>query len=304
MSALLHAHRAAIADALRQARRAPIASLLSVGVLALALALPLVGFVVGSGLARIVERFDTDPQVAVFLPPEATVRDRQAAEKAIRGRRDVRRISVVTREQALAELQSIEGVRDLLAGLPGNPLPDTLVVTPADPGRAAVDRLEAELARLPGVGSVQADRAWVERLEQVLRTARALTLAVAAMLGLAVVAVTFNTIRLQVATRASELEVAALVGATSAWLRRPFLYFGALQGVGAGVLATALATGFVLVLTSSFPTEAAALALPGGRVPWLGELALTAILVGTGLGWTGAWLSIWEHLGPGRTGPR
>jgi cell division transport system permease protein len=273
-------------------------------VLALALALPLVGFVIGSGLARIVERFDTAPQISVYLPPGATARDRQALEGAIRNRPGVRRVAVVTREQALAELQSIEGVRDLLAGLPGNPLPDTLVVTPTDPGRSAIDALQAELARLPGVGSVQADRAWVERLEQVLRTARALTLAVAAMLGLTVVAVTFNTIRLQLATRVSELEVAALVGATGAWLRRPFLYFGALQGVGAGVLGTTLATGFVLALVGSFPSEAVALALPGGSAPWSWELALASITFGAGLGWAGAWLAVWEHLGPGRTGPR
>jgi cell division transport system permease protein len=304
MSAWLHAHLAALRDAWRQARRTPVATLLSIGVLALALALPLVGFVVGSGLARIAEGFDTDPQIAVFLPPEASARDRQALERAVRARPGVKRLRVVTKEQALAELQATEGVRDLLAGLPGNPLPDTLVIVPSDPGRAAVDALQADLARLPGVGSVQVDRAWVERLEQVLRTARALTLAVAALLGVAVVAVTFNTIRLQVLTRAAELEVATLFGATGAWLRRPFLYFGALQGVGAGVLAVALAAGFVATLVRGFPVEAAALALPDGVAPMPWKLALTAILIGAGLGSLGAWLSVWEHLGPRRTPAR
>jgi cell division transport system permease protein len=213
-------------------------------------------------------------------------------------------VRVITREQALADLQATEGVRDLLAGLPGNPLPDTLVITPADATRTAVRSLQAELERTPGVAAVQVDTAWVERLEGILVTARTLTLAVAAMLAVAVVAVTFNTIRLQVLTRAAELDVAALFGATRAWLRRPFLYFGALQGLAAGLLSIALATGFVATLGHGLPGETVTATWRDGWVAVSWELALTAILIGIWLGWLGAWLSVWEHLSPGGPGRR
>jgi cell division transport system permease protein len=301
VNAWLHAHGAALGNALAQARRAPFATVLSVGVLALALALPLVGFVVAAGLARVAAQFDADPQISVFLLPEATVRDRQALEKTLRSRPTIKRLRVVTKEQALAELQATEGVRDLLAGLPGNPLPDTLVVTPVDPGHAAVDALQAELLRLPGVASVQVDSAWVERLERIFDTVQVLTLALAAMLGVAVVAVTFNTIRLQVLTRAAELEVAALFGATRAWLRRPFLHYGVLQGIAAGLLSVGIATGFVAMLVRGFPGGSAALLAPGGIANVPSELAFTAVLVSASLGWLGAWLSVLEHVGPRRS---
>ena len=304
MNAWLHAHDGAMRDALAHAGRAPFATLFAVAVLALALALPLVGFVVVAGLARITAQFDTDPQMSVFLPLEATARDRQALERSLRVRPGIKRLRVVTKEQALAELQSTEGVRDLLSGLPGNPLPDTLVITPANAAREAVHALRAELERLPGVAAVQVDTAWVERLEGILGAVRAVAFAIAAMLGVAVVAVTFNTVRLQVLTRAAELDVAALFGATHAWLRRPFLYFGALQGVAAGLLSIALAAGFVALLARILPGETAAAALPGGGAPMPWELALTALLAAAGLGWLGAWLSVWEHLGPGRRAHR
>lgn len=299
MIAWLHAHAAALGNALAQARRAPFATALSIGVLALALALPLVGLVVAAGLSRVAAQFDADPQISVFLPHTATNRDRQALEKALKSRPAIKRLRVITKEEALAELQATEGVRDLLVGLPANPLPDTLVITPADAGRAAVDALRGELERLPGVESVQVDSAWVERLEQILDTVRALTIAIAAMLGVAVVAVTFNTIRLQVLTRAAELEVAALFGATPAWLRRPFLHYGALQGVAAGLLAIALASAVVSTLAGSFPGGSATLSLPGGLLAMSWQLALTVVIVAAGLGWLGAWLSVFEHLRPG-----
>jgi cell division transport system permease protein len=115
--------------------------------------------------------------------------------------------------------------------------------------------------------------------------------------------VTFNTIRLQVLTRAAELEVAALFGATRAWLRRPFLHYGVLQGIAAGLLSVGLAAGFVAMLVQGFPDGSAVL-LGSGEIadpPW--ELALTAVLVSASLGWLGAWLSVLEHLGPSRSTP-
>ncbi len=240
MSAWVAAHGLAFRDALQHARATPFASLLSVLALAAGLALPLAGSAVIAGLQRIAGAFDTDPQLSVFLPPQASAKDRQALEKLLRAKPEIKRLRTITKEQALTDLQRIEGVRDLLAGLPDNPLPDTLVVVPARRNREAVKALQAELQRLPGVAAVQADAAWVERLEAIVATGERLVAGLALMLGVAVVAVTFNTIRLQVLTRAAELDIAALFGATRAWLRRPFLYFGALQGLVAGLAAVAL----------------------------------------------------------------
>jgi cell division transport system permease protein len=200
-------------------------------------------------------------------------------------------------------LQATEGVRDLLAGLPGNPLPDTLIVKPSDPGRAAVAALKADLERVPGVAAVEVDAAWVERLEAFTRVFGLLTASLAAALALAVIAVTFNTIRLQVLTRARELEVAALLGATSGWLRRPFLYFGTLQGIAAGLLSVLLIRGFVALLNARLDDLIAGFGIGASPVALRWEQALTAVLLSAGLGWLGAWLSVSRHLGRDRPGP-
>ena len=289
-------HRAALADALAHAARTPFASLLSIGALAVALALPLAGSVVVGALSRVAARFDADPQISVFLRREASAKDRQALEKAIRSRPGIKTLKVITKEQALADLQATEGVRDLLAGLPGNPLPDTLIVAPADSTRAAIDALRTELLQLPNVAAVQVDAAWVERLEAFVRTGRLIATGLALMLGVAVVAVSFNTIRLQVLTRARELDVAALFGATRAWLRRPFLYFGALQGLAAGGLSVALVGTFVAILNQGLRAGAAIAEIPDGFATLTLELVLTASLGSAVLGWVGAWLSVREHL--------
>jgi len=287
----LLAHLRAVRGAGAAARAAPLSTLLSVLALASALVLPVAGGAVLQGLAGIAARFDTDSQIALYLAPGVDPRAREQLARTLRARPGIKSVRTVTREQALAELEATEGVRDLLAGLAGNPLPDTLVVRPAARDPAALAALKAELSRLPGVASAQGDAAWIERLDAIVRTGALLVGALAALLGLAVVAVTFNTIRLQVLTRRDEIEVAALVGATPAWLRRPFLYFGAFQGAAAGIVAAGVVAVLLRAASASLGDTLASLGADAsiGTLTW--KSALTVVLASATLGWLGAWLS-------------
>jgi len=292
----LRAHVGAARAAGATARAAPLSTLLSVLALAAALVLPVAAYAVLDGLTRIAARFDTDSQIALYLLPGADARSREALERSLRARPGIKSVRTITREQALAELEATEGVRDLLAGLAGNPLPDTIVVRPAARSRDALAMLKSELARLPGVASAQGDAAWVERLDAIARTGTMLIGALAALLGVAVVAVTFNTIRLQVLTRRDEIDIAALVGATTAWLRRPFLYFGMLQGAAAGLVATAIGAVLLWVANARLGDTLTSFGA-GATIPTMTlQLALTVVLASAFLGWLGAWLS----LGSGR----
>jgi cell division transport system permease protein len=295
MSAWLRAHLDALDTAVRHAAASPVATLLSIAALASALSLPLAAWVLLSGLERVGERFDAAPRLTVYLPKTAGVRERNAVEQAVRGRPGVKAARIVTKEEALAEIKASEGGAELLAGLPGNPLSDALVVTPADTARVGIDALRADLARLPGIAEIEVDGAWVERLDAIVRTVRVVAAGLALLLAVAVVAVTFNTVRLQVLTRARELEVAALFGATRPWLRRPFLHFGALQGFVAG----AAAAGLALLFTTAVNRELGglgSLAGTGSQLFGLGwEQALTVALLSAGLGWLGALLSVGRH---------
>ena len=295
MSAWLRAHADALRAALGHAAASPVATLLSITALASALSLPLAALVLLAGLEKIGERFDAAPRLTVYLPRTAGARERGAVELAVRARPGVSAARMVTKEEALAEIKASDGGDELLAGLPANPLSDALVVTPADTSRAGIAALRADLARLPGIAEIQVDGAWVERLDAIVRTVRVVATGLGLLLAVAVVAVTFNTVRLQVLTRARELEVAALFGATRPWLRRPFLHFGALQGFVAG----AAAAGLALLFTTAVDRELGSLGSLAGTgtklfaLRW--EQALTVALVSAGLGWLGALLSVGRH---------
>ena len=150
-----------------------------------------------------------------------------------------RRISafrLVAKDRALAELKKSSGLADVIEGLPQNPLPDAFVIEATDTSPAALEALRDEIRQWPRVAHVQLDAQWARRLDAGLRFARVVAAVLGTLLGIALVAVTFNTIRLQVLTRREEIEVIKLIGATDAFIQRPFLYFGALQGLAGGAV--------------------------------------------------------------------
>jgi len=285
MSAWLHQHRQAL---VRAAARIGILNTLVIGI---ALALPAGGYALVESLRALTGRLTLEPQVSLFLDARAADPDALAA----RLKRDPRVTAVrfVPREQALKELAAVQGVPELVAALGRNPLPDALVVRAAP---EAIEPLAADLAKLPGVAQVQADAVWAGRLARIARVARLAVWLLAAVLAAALVAVTFNTIRLQIVTQREEIEVSRLLGATDAFIRRPFYYCGLLQGLLGAALALALVYGTLALLNR----EVAALAqsyASGFRLGAPGLADAAAVLAfGALLGALGAHLSVDRQL--------
>lgn len=291
MRAWLHQHAAALRSALRRLTRAT--GLLSALVIGIAVSLPAGGYALLESLREIAGRVTLEPQLSVFLRPEAKRADAEALGKALRANPRVGAVRFVPREEALKQLAAVEGMSEVLAALGRNPLPDAFVVTAAED---ALEPLAAELARLPGVAHVQAESVWARRLGALERLGRLGLALLAALLGAGLVAVTFNTIRLQILTQREEIEVAKLIGATDAFIRRPFYYLGALQGFAGGVLAL----GVVAALLALLNGELRPLAESYGssfRFAFLPVRAVGAVLaIAGGLGWLGAHLSVSRHL--------
>jgi cell division transport system permease protein len=302
MLAWLRNHLHAAGDAVRTCASSPLSTALSVITLAAALALPLALFVLLQGAAAVGAGFELVPTLSVYLQPQAGTREREGLERTLRTWPGVAALRTVTKEAALADLGTVDGMRDMLAGLPGNPLPDTLIVTPSNRDRSSVAALKADAEKLPAVASVEADVAWVERLDAIVRAGEWAAGWLAIMLAIAVVAATFNTVRLQVLTRAREIEVSSLLGGTRPWLRRPFLYFGAVQGVLAGGLAVTGVAAALAIFAGRLGPALVAVGLPpiAPHLPLL-HAALTLILA-TLLGWLGAWLAVGRHLATGASG--
>ncbi|HZR02700.1 MAG TPA: permease-like cell division protein FtsX [Burkholderiales bacterium] len=241
----VHPHLRALQDAFRRLLREPVGTLLSALAIALVVCLPLALYVTVRYLEDLPARMSVSPQVTLFLQHAASQEQAAAVERRLRERQDVRAVHFVGREAALAELAKKIGVSDLLDSSAENPLPDAFVVQVDGDNPDALERVRDETARWPGVEYVQADGEWVRRLDSLLVVGRTLTVLLAGLLLAGVAAISFNTIRLQILQRQAEIEVTSLLGGTAVHIRRPFVYFGALQGLLAGL------TGALLFVAAS-----------------------------------------------------
>jgi cell division transport system permease protein len=304
MKAWLRQHRFALGDAIGRLRRMPGNFLFNVLVVALALALPFAGLTVLENVRPLSDQFAVEPEISIFMASD-TPRERAKALSA-----DIRRIvqensvaaklEFVPRENALGMLKNKTGLSDAVTTLGTNPLPDAYVLKLANfrdaKDAARVDTVAARLKTLPGVEYVQVDSAWIKRLAALMNVARLALLLLAMMIGMVVVAVVFNTIRLQVMTQHEEIEVSRLVGATDAFVCRPFYYSGALLGLCAGGLALC----FVVLMLQPFNAAIAELArLYASEFrlapPGFGGVTLM-LAVSALLGLFGAILSVRRHL--------
>jgi cell division transport system permease protein len=225
----------------------------------------------------------------VYLKPQVTEQQARALAKSAAARPGVGRVTLITAAQALEEFRAQSGFGDALDALTDNPLPHVLSIQPtaAAEGPQQLDALRAWLMAWPEVDAVELDRDWVVRFNAILGLLRRVVVVTAALLGCAVVAVVGNTIRLEILNRRAEIEVTKLVGASDAFVRRPFLYTGMFYGVGAGLLAWGIVATARAVLAPAAAQLAAAYGqrfeLAGPTLRELGLLAAAGLLLG-GLG--------------------
>jgi len=292
----LLAHFDTLRESLVRLARQPFATGLNVIVIGIALSLP-VGFYLGiDNLQAFSRQLSSDPQVSIFMAMDAGQSDVSAVERRLRAHPEVGRVDFIAREQALAKLKRSAGLADVLADLERNPLPDAFVVTARSNDPATLEALRDQAARWPKVEHVQLDAEWARRLDAALGVGRMLVTLLALLLALALVAVTFNTIRLQILTRRDEIEVSKLIGATNPFIRRPFLYLGALQGLAGGCAAWVIVTLAAVVLNVELG-DLATLYGTAFKLQPLDATDLAVLLVfSAALGWLGAWLSVSRHL--------
>lgn len=274
----------------------PIATLVTAGVMALAIALPLGLALALANVERLAGGWEPDSELAVFLRPGVDLAAAAAVAERVRARPDVAAVQLQTPEEGLAEFRQLSGTAEALAMLEENPLPSLLRVRPrlaeGDDGAALATALRA----LPEAEIVQHDAEWRRRLGAWLDLARRLAWVLAVLLGAGALGVVGNTIRLDIGARRDEIEVLQQLGASDAFVRRPFVYLGGWYGLAAGVLALAVlvAAGQALAgpLARLGDSYGAPLALGG-----LDAVRTLAVLAcATGLGALGAWLATGHHL--------
>ncbi|MEX0448990.1 permease-like cell division protein FtsX [Spiribacter sp. 221] len=293
----LSQHARAAISALGQLRRKPGGSLMTTAAIGIALALPAAFLLVMDNIESAMSGWDGTPRASVFLALE-TPPDRQAATaERIAALDGIQEVTLISPAEALAEFQATAGMDETLALLDANPLP--AVVEARLRGRldtANTERLMNRLQALPHVEEIRLDQAWMQRLDALLDLGNRTIAIIALLLGLTVVLVIGNTIRLDIENRRSEIEITKLIGATDAFIRRPFLYTGVWYGLAGGLL-----SGVILII------GILAVSAPARRLATLYQSAfqptgpgvsgiLTLLTAGLLLGLFGAWLAVGRHL--------
>lgn len=304
MRTWLRQHGFALAGALRHLFKPRSGFPLNVLVVAIALALPFAGLTLLENMRPLSAQLAVEPEISLFLAME-TPRDKATAlapqiKRILQDSRHAAKIEFIPREKALNALKTKSGLADALAALGANPLPDGYVLKLAGFQNAAdaarIDTIAAQLKALPGIDYVQVDSAWVKRLAALLHVLQLALSFLAVTLGTVVIAVVFNTIRLQVLTQHEEIEISRLVGATDAFIHRPFYYSGALLGLCAGALALGAVALALLPLNGAIADFARLYASEFKLAPLdAGAMALL-LAVSAVLGLLGSLLSVRRHL--------
>lgn len=304
MKTWLRQHQFALTEAFRHLGKRRGGFILNMLVIAVALALPFAGLTLLDNVHPIAQHLTIEPEVSVFMamdtPHDKSVALASSINRVLEEAQYVAKLEFIPKEKALSELKSKTGLSEALTTLDGNPLPDAYIIKLAQfktaTEAARVDTLAARLKKLPDVEYVQVDSSWVMRLAALLHVLRLALLLLACMLGMVVIAVVFNTIRLQVMNQREEIEISKLVGATDAFIYRPFYYTGALLGLCAGALALVTVALSLQALNDTIAELARLYSTefklyPLGFVPSLLLLAVSAAI-----GLLGAILSVRRYL--------
>ena len=290
-------HVSTCVGALGRLARQPFASLMTVLVIAVTLALPASMHLVIKNAQSIGNNWENALDFSVYLQNNVALNDANRLASLIEQRADVAHVTVISAQEALEEFKSASGFGSALDHLQNNPLPHTLIVRPSGANtEQSMILLHEELGNLPESDLVQIDTVWVQRFHAILDILRRAIAIGAGLLGVAIVVIIGNTIRLDIQNRREEIEVTKLIGASNAFVRRPFLYSGFWYGLGGGLLALGL-VGYGLYALEQPVRRLAGLYNSTFSVLDL-NLSESFIIIGIGvlLGLAGSWLAAARHM--------
>jgi cell division transport system permease protein len=283
--------------ALGRLSRQPFASFMIVLVIAVTLAIPAALNIVVKNARSISAGWGNALDFSVYLRGGLAENEAENLRQLIAQRADIQNVQLITSDQALAEFKSQSGFGQALEQLSENPLPHTLIVRPSPVNtEQSMILLQEELVNLPEVDLVQVDTEWVQRFHAILDIVRRAIAIGAVLLGIAVIVIIGNTIRLEIQNRREEIEVTRLIGANSAFVRRPFLWSGFWYGLFGGLLALALVR-YGLFLLEGPAARLAGLYHSGAGIVALDlNESLVIVAIGAGLGLVGSWFAAARHM--------
>lgn len=295
---LMAYHAQAAVSSLVYLCRQPLATGMTVVVIAITLTLPALLWVFNDNMAELIQNWKRGGHISLYLDMQMATNDAEQLLERVRKTDGVGEAILKTPAEGLLEMQHQEGMQDLMSNLPENPLPAVIDVIPAVfvTTPAQLDALYARLKALPGIEDARLDTQWVSRLYVLLDLIAQITRGLMVLLSVAVVFIIGNTLRLVIQKRQEEIQVLKLIGASDAYIIRPFLYSGLWYGLVSAVLAVILVSLFMLSLGVVLNQLIEAYQI---HIPILGlsiRQTLLLVFTATFLGWFGARFSVKRQL--------
>ena len=290
-------HFEAAKNAVRQLFKQPLATLLILVMLAIAMSLPLALYLGVQSSQAVLGKLNESPQITLYMEQNADEADSAVVKELLAADKRIEKSEFIGKAQGLSELQTSMGEQDIVSMLDSNPLPDAFVVSPKPGGTPSeMQALRQDLAKLPMVESAQLDTEWMQTLYQIDDFIQKVLAFLSVTLSVAFVLVAHNTIRLQILSRKEEIEITKLLGAPASFIRRPFLYQAAWQSL----LSAVVSLGLCSWLTGATRPLVDQIFKPYGlNIGWrfftAGEMALVSVIV-VALGVFGAWMAATQHL--------
>ncbi|NOT68408.1 MAG: ABC transporter permease [Methylophilaceae bacterium] len=296
MKQWLNQHSRALLLILERMRRNWPSTLMMACVMGVTLCLPGILYVVVDSLDRLAGNIQGEPQISLFLKLELEPKTISEIKRRLTQHPEIKNYQFVSKEKAWQQLKHDKNGADMLASLEQNPLPDAFLLQPKAQTPEKVEKLQKELQQWPGVELALVDASWIKRLHAVLELGNKAIMVLAALLSFALVAIIGNTIRLQILTQLEEIEVSRLIGATNAFIRRPFLYAGVFYGLWGGLVAWLILVSIISLFNYSVADIAELyssqfrLNLPSWRI------GLVLIVSAISLGWLGSYIAVQRSL--------
>lgn len=292
-------HRETLRASLVKMLHEPMQTVLTVMVIAIALALPASLYLTVDNVQQVGSNFESSAQITVFVNKGAKPEAIEGLEKKLNGMAGVTSVEYISAQQALLEFKALSGFGSALRYLEDNPLPAVFLVQPMMEGEVDLvqtQKIITDITALPVVDDVQIDMAWLQRLHLLIEMGHKIVLALGITLGIGVLLVIGNTIRLAIESRRNEIIVVKLVGGTNAYVRRPFLYTGLLLGLFGALIASIMLFSCLMWISSSVE-NLASLYQSQYRLQGLGITGfLSLMLIGGVFGLGGAWIAVSRHL--------
>lgn len=278
--------------------KTPIATLMTVLVIAVALALPTIFHVLYKNSERISEQWDKASEINLFLKKDLSQQRIQVLIKKLGLYHEIETVTHITSHQALQEFKEMSGFSKALDYIGENPLPDLLIVIPTQDAMniASSKLLVAKLKREQGIDLVRVDIDWIEKLQAIISVVVDIVIAIALLLLMSVLLIVSNTIRLNIQNQRPQIEIMKLVGATNSFIQRPFLYVGAWYGFLGGAIAWSFTFGLVLWLQSGMQSLMGLYQLQFEIVAMSLQEVGILLAVATVLGFVASYISVKQYL--------